>query len=166
MNFLRLKGGRNLFFVGGGYLLNPLILSYPCPGRLILWGTNSIPSVWLIQYPKVQCVQIEFLQSAIEKSDSKVHVRASQGLELSPQVRHLQTSPSKKNLTTDKACQKAKLTFIKLIIYWTQGQKLSTKMKTTKFAQICISPVLTPHIDQPINPNTHIYSTKSSGQMC
>jgi hypothetical protein len=50
----------------------------------------------------------------------------------------------RKNLSTDNVSQEAKLTFIKLIIYWTQGEKLSTKMKTTKFTQMCISSVLTP----------------------
>jgi hypothetical protein len=37
---------------------------------------------------------------------------------------------------------------IKLTIYWTQGEKFSTKTKTTKFTQMCISSVLTPHKDQ------------------
>jgi hypothetical protein len=47
----------------------------------------------------------------------------------------------RKNLSTDNVSQEAKLTFIKLIVYWTQGEKLSTKMKTTKFTQMCIPSV-------------------------
>ncbi len=54
----------------------------------------------------------------------------------------------RKNLSTDNVSQEAKLTFIKLIIHWTQGEKFSTKMKTTKYTQMCISPVLTPPRDR------------------
>ncbi len=64
----------------------------------------------------------------------------------------------RKNLSTDNVSEEAKLTFIKLIIYWTQGKKFSTKMKTTKFTQMCISPVLAPHRDRRhLVPVLHLY---------